>query len=323
MELRTLRYFATVVESGSFTAAAAQLHMAQPSLSLAVSKLETDLGVPLLLRTGRGVEPTSAGRYLLEASSRLLSEADEISATLRRFGSGTAGTLSMAAVPALMWHRIPTLLRAYAAEAPEVELRVVDPPPWEAMDLLAQRKVDLAAVMVADPKRFAQRLRGSFDILDWGEVPIVAALPPDALGVPETVPIDYFSGKTLLLPRRTAAVPSLPEAVEEALRRNGVAPATVRTVETIQTSIPLIEAGLACALLPDPDRASLGRFDLQVRPVSPEPKPLRAFVLVRSGEAADPTIGRLLKRIAAWKVESWGGESSRPAHVVLRASARS
>jgi LysR family transcriptional regulator, benzoate and cis,cis-muconate-responsive activator of ben and cat genes len=299
MELRHLRYFAAVAEAGSLTAAAAQLHMSQPPLSVAISRLEADLGVALLVRTPRGVEPTSAGRYLLDASSRVLGDVDDIVSALRRFGSGVAGSITMAAVPVLMWHRVPRLLRAYGAQAPDVEVRLVDPPPWTAIDMLQHRTVDVAAIMVADAKRFAQRHRGALDIVDWGEVPLVAALPPQEADAPDPLPLDYFTDKVVVLPRRTTAVPSLPEAVDDAFRLNGIVPASVRTVETIQSSIPLIEAGATWAILPDPDRASLSRFDLTVRSLDKEPKPLRALVLARADRSRSPAVERLLSLIAS------------------------
>jgi len=300
MELRQLRYFAAVVEAGSLTAAAVQLRMSQPPLSVAIAKLEADVGVPLLVRTPRGVEPTSAGRYLLDASSRILSEVDEVTAALGRFGAGVAGSLTLAAVPALMWHRLPQLLKAHLADAPEVEIRLVDPPPWTAIDMLQQRTVDLAAVMVAHPRRFVSRYRGTLDVVDWGSIPLVAAVPPTEVDAPDPLPLKAFGGRTLLLPRRTSAVPSLPEAVEDALRRHGVVPSAIRTVETIQTSLPLIEAGAARAILPDPDHASLARFDVVVRRIEPDPGTLRALVLARAGATSDPVVGRLLERISGW-----------------------
>ncbi|WP_062516280.1 LysR family transcriptional regulator [Demequina gelatinilytica] len=298
MELRHLRYFAAVVEAGSVTAAAQALHMSQPPLSVAIQKLEAEVGVPLLVRTPRGVEPTSAGRFLLDQSSRVLGDVDDMIAALGCFGAGTAGALTMAAVPALLWHRVPRLLRAYAEVAPEVEIRLVDPPPWTAIDMVQQRKVDLAAIMVADADRFARRHRGALDVVDWGDVPLVAALPPGRDDAPDPLPLAWFDGATVVMPRGTAAVPSLPEAVAATFRRHGVAPARVRTVETIQTSVPLVEAGLASAVLPDPDRASLARFDLTLRRIVPEPRPLRALVLTRAGAGRDPLLGRLLARIA-------------------------
>lgn len=298
MELRHLRYFNTVVGAGSLTAAAAQLHMSQPPLSVAIAQLESDLGVTLLTRTPRGVEPTSAGQFLLEASTRLLGELDDMVAALGRFGSGLAGSLSLAAVPQLMWHKVPQLLRAVRVEAPDLEIQLLDPPPWTALDLLEQRKVDLAAVVVADHRRFRARHRGSLEFTDWGQVPLVAALPPELEDAADPLPLQAFEGRLLLVPQGSAAVPSVPETVFDTLRRHGVVPASVRTVETIQAGLPLIESGLAWAILPDPDHASLGRFALTVRNLDPAPRPLRALVCARSVAAADARSARVLRLVS-------------------------
>lgn len=297
MDLRVLRYFIAVVEAGSLTAAAHRLRLSQPSLSVAISRLEIEVGVQLLTRSPRGVEPTSAGRFLLDASSRVLGDVDEIGATLRRFGTGLVGTITIAAVPVLMWARVPRLLREFSKEAPEVEIRPVDPPPWEAIDLLQQRRVDLAAILVSDPRGFAQRHQAEFDITDWGEVPLVAALPPEEAPAQGEVDLREYARATLVLPHRTSAVPSLPEAVEEALRQRAVAPRAIRTVATIQSGMPLIEAGLAWGILPDPDGESLARFGVAVRQLVPPAPPLRALVLSRKGVSRSPELERLLARI--------------------------
>lgn len=298
MELRELRYFAAVAEAGSLTAAAAVLHLSQPSLSAAIGRLETELGTPLLVRSPRGVRPTSAGSYLLDASSRVLADVDDIVRELHRFGAGRAGELTIAAVPVLMWYRLPRLLRAFAAEAPEVELRLVDPPPWTALDLLRQGRADAAVIVVADPARFTRRHRAEFEIVDCGAIPLVGVLPPGE-EAPDPLPIAEFAGQTLVLPQRTAAVPSLPEAVDAALHRYGVAPERIRTSPTIQACLPLIEAGTARAILPDPDGRSLDRFDVTVRRIDPELRPLRALALTRPHGSNDAALARLLRHFSA------------------------
>jgi LysR family transcriptional regulator, benzoate and cis,cis-muconate-responsive activator of ben and cat genes len=296
MELRQLRYFKAVVEAGSFSAAAIALHMSQPPLSLAIARFEEELGVTLLTRSARGVEPTSAGRYLLGAASRVLGELDDIREHLSRYGAGAAGTLTIAAVPSLMRERIPALLAAHAAEHPEIDVRPLDPPPWTAIDLLVERKVDLAIVMVADGARFAERHRGRLDAIAWGSVELVGAFPArmDA-ELPDPAPLGIFAEQVVVLPHRTLAVPSLPEAVEDAFDAVGVVPGELRAVETIQNCIPLVQAGMACSILPDPgDAVPSG---IVVRRLDPAPKPLDVLALTRAGGEPSPALERLLERI--------------------------
>lgn len=291
-----MRYFTQVVEAGSLTAAAAALHLSQPALSIAIGRLETELGVVLLDRSPRGVEPTSAGRYLLDAAEKLLDGVAEISQQLHAFGSGLRGSVTIAAVPVLTWHWLPSRLRDHALQAPEVDITLIDPPPWQALELLLQRQVDLAAVVVADSERFAARHAPVLEVIDCGPVPLVAALPPGC-DAPDPLPLAWFHDQTLLLPRRTAAVPSLPEAVDALFDEAGVCPARVRTVETIQSSLPLVEAGLATAILPDPGGRSIERFSVTVRSIAPVPAPLRALVLLRRGGALSPAAAGFVETI--------------------------
>ncbi|MHA3723909.1 LysR family transcriptional regulator [Leucobacter sp. HY1910] len=297
LEIRALKYFVAAAEAGSLTAAATALSIAQPSLSVAISRLERQLGVELLSRSSRGVRPTAAGRYLLGAASKLLGDVDAMTETIGRFSSGLEGAISVASVPILMWQRVPTLLRELAREAPHIEVRLGDPPPWEAIDMLHARTVDIAALAVADAAHFARQHRAEFDIYDWGDIPLVAALPPELHELPDPLPLGAFEGKTLVQPHRTAAVPSAPEAVDAALARHGVKPATVRVAETIQSGMSLIEAGLGWGIVPDADRASLTRFRVETRSLTPAPDPLRALVLTRKGAAARPEIGRMIRII--------------------------
>jgi DNA-binding transcriptional LysR family regulator len=132
-------------------------------------------------------------------------------------------------------------------------------------------------------------------VVDWGDIPLVAALPPHADASADPLPLNSLNGQVVILPRRTAAVPSLPEAVDEAFALHSVTPAAIRHTETIQTGLPLIEAGLAVGVLPDPDSKSLERFNITVRTLEPAPKPLRALLLLRREARENPMVTRFLK----------------------------
>ncbi len=77
LDLRQLHYFVVVVEDGQMTRAAARLHIAQPALSQAIAKLETDLGVRLFKRHSRGVTPTEAGAAFFQRALRALLAVEE------------------------------------------------------------------------------------------------------------------------------------------------------------------------------------------------------------------------------------------------------
>src|SRR3954466_5643182 len=93
MTLQQLQYFLATIEHGSFSAAAEALHMAQPSLSEQVRRLEAELGVDLFARVGRGLALTEAGRALRPHAEATLAEADATRnavAEIRELRGGTA-----------------------------------------------------------------------------------------------------------------------------------------------------------------------------------------------------------------------------------------
>ena len=96
MDSRQLRYFARVVELGSFTRAAEDLNVAQSALSHHVAKLEEELRVRLLDRHSRGVSATEAGEALLTRTRAILLEFDGIRADVRSLEQYPSGEVSIA-----------------------------------------------------------------------------------------------------------------------------------------------------------------------------------------------------------------------------------
>jgi DNA-binding transcriptional LysR family regulator len=116
-----VQYFVAVAEELHFGRAAARLHIAQPSLSHEIRRLEQLLGVTLLERTSRRVELTPAGRVLLDDGRRLLAQAERVIRGTRAAGAGrlTVGFYGSAASTLL-----PDVLHAYSDMCPSVEVSV-------------------------------------------------------------------------------------------------------------------------------------------------------------------------------------------------------
>jgi len=121
MELRHIRYFIRVAELLHFTHAAESLHVSQPTLSTHIQQLEEEIGCPLFDR-GRNLRLTEAGRLLLaraRESYRQLELAKEEIGDLRRM---VRGTLTIGATYVFIPKIIPSVLAAYAAAYPEVQV---------------------------------------------------------------------------------------------------------------------------------------------------------------------------------------------------------
>src|SRR5262245_34295792 len=126
MDLRHLRAFAAIVETGGFARAAAQLNLSQPALSRQIHALEAELGVPLFDRIGRRALLTSEGEDLLQRSRRLLNDVDSLGERARALKSGHSGLLRVGATPQVMETVLAGFLKGYRRRHPSVEVHLVE-----------------------------------------------------------------------------------------------------------------------------------------------------------------------------------------------------
>ncbi|HKV19839.1 MAG TPA: LysR family transcriptional regulator [Mycobacterium sp.] len=125
LDLRLLTYFVAVADELHFGRAAARLHIAQPSLSVQIRKLEHSLGAVLFLRDSRHVELTQAGEVLLEESRRLLSDAERIVGLTRAAAFGTGRRKLVVGFQANAAAELtPQILSAFQSRFPGVQVHM-------------------------------------------------------------------------------------------------------------------------------------------------------------------------------------------------------
>lgn len=124
MDIRELRYFVQIARSGSVSAAAHHLNVAQPALSRQLRKLEDELGVTLLDRSGKGVQLTEAGSRFLPQAEALIEQFRQVMASLRDDPVGFAGSLALGVAPTSGLLILPEVYRRFRALWPEATLVV-------------------------------------------------------------------------------------------------------------------------------------------------------------------------------------------------------
>ncbi len=127
MNLRQVSYAVAVVDHGGFTRAAAALHVAQPSLSQSVRRLEVELGAPLFLRVGRTVRLSDAGEAFVGPARRLLRDADGLRSLLGERAALLAGTLDLVALPTAAVDPLAAMIGTFRRAYPNVLVRVAEP----------------------------------------------------------------------------------------------------------------------------------------------------------------------------------------------------
>src|SRR4051794_36398883 len=125
MTLQQLQYFLAAADHGSFSRAAAALHLAQPSLSEQVRRLEAELGVALFQRAGRGLTLTEAGRVLRPHAERTLEEAEAARASVVDVRELRGGTASFGTWGTSRYYIGVGLVEAFRLRHPGVRVRIV------------------------------------------------------------------------------------------------------------------------------------------------------------------------------------------------------
>ncbi len=147
MELHQLRYFLAIQKTGSFSRAAEGCHVAQPSLSQQILKLEAELGEKLFERSRRQATLTAAGELFRPRAESVLREIHEAKREVRDArGGATRGEVNLAALPTIAPYLLPGILRGFRRRSPSVQLIVHEETTDRAVRALAQREMDLALV---------------------------------------------------------------------------------------------------------------------------------------------------------------------------------
>ena len=146
VELQQLRYFCAVVRTTSFTKAAEQEEVSQPSLSQQIHKLETELGAPLFERLGRSVKLTLIGEALLPRALAVLQELAAARSETQSLLDGVQGELRVGCIPTVMPFFLAPRLPAFVKIYPNVSLRLLEDTTARLLERLRSGDLDLAVV---------------------------------------------------------------------------------------------------------------------------------------------------------------------------------
>ncbi len=172
MEFNQLRYVCAIADTGSFSRAAEHCHVAQPSLSQQVSKLEEELGTRLFDRLGRSVRLTDAGRAFLPHARTALHQTELARSEVDGRRRDARGTIAVGVIPTIAPYYLPGRIAAFARRFPEAVLRVVEETTPVLVEDLRSVAIDVAILSLPLKHR-------EFEIVPLLTERMYAALPPD------------------------------------------------------------------------------------------------------------------------------------------------
>lgn len=142
---RLVRSFLAALDHGSLLGAARTLKMSQPTLGRHIAELESQLGVVLFERTGRGLLPTATALHLSEAARSMEAGALQLERTLSGVQTQTAGTVRITASVPVAVHMLPPLLASLRQVLPDIQIELVSS---NQVSNLLRREADIALRMV-------------------------------------------------------------------------------------------------------------------------------------------------------------------------------
>lgn len=244
MELRQLQQFITVAETLNFRRAAERLHMAQPPLSVAIRKLETELGAPLFERHPRGVALTTAGIAAFELARQCLGNAGALRDAVQAAAGGERGRVHVGFVGSATYALMPSLLPAFRAKYPHVELVLRESTNLELLAMVEAAELDIG--LVRYPTGSSSALQ--FEIVERDV--FCAVLPTShALANKKFVTLPMLAREPFV-DYASTRVPGLHAIVMLAFQQAGLSPLVAQEAMQVQTVISLVQSGMGVALVP-------------------------------------------------------------------------
>jgi len=233
MELRHLRYFVAVADSGSLTLAAQRiLHTSQPSLSRQIRDLEDEVGAELLTRRARGIDLTPAGRAFLDHARSVLSQVEAAAEAARRVARPAKPCFTMGFLTGheLTW--MPEALRILRDELPNIDVMISSQYSPLLADGLSKGKIDAA---------FLRRERGvpelAFRLLV--KEPLMVVLPSNhRLAALKSIGPKDLVGEPFVTVSNTA--PVLRVIIDNYLKRSGIEITPAHEADHLSMGMPLI-----------------------------------------------------------------------------------
>ncbi len=146
MEIHQLEYVLAVGKNKNFTRAAQEINISQSSLSQQISKLESELGIQLFIRTTRSVELTPAGSEFMNLANRIMTEIHGTKIAMQEYSTIEKGQLSIGVIPVAGHYDIPSLLSAFYKAYPAVKLNLMEEQCFNLEAMVKSGKLDCAFV---------------------------------------------------------------------------------------------------------------------------------------------------------------------------------
>ena len=224
MEVHQLKYFCAVARHGTFTRASEVEHVAQPSLSQQILKLEAELGSRLFDRLPRSAKLTVFGKAFLPKAERILRELEEAKTELLEMAGNEKGDVVVGIIPTIAAYLLPKLLRGFAARHPLISVKIVEDITPTLLQRLHDGTIDMAvaALPVAGGELASEELfeEKFYAVVPENTLPHIAAIHQP--GRAESRALSAVEGGTLLSRQPDRRLPQIEVVAQRGFRERPV-----------------------------------------------------------------------------------------------------
>lgn len=243
MNLRQLRQFITLAETGNFHRAAELLHMAQPPLSVSVRKLEEELGCRLFERHSTGVRLTREGEAMLPDARLALFHAERCRQAVADAQEGLGGVLRLGIIGSATYALLPELIPSVRARYPQIELELSEATTAEIFDGLLARRFDVGFV------RYPMLKPGPFELVPMDRDDFVLAVSENsALAARDAIALSEAAGEPFIMYPQDK-VPGIFAMALLRCQTSGFLPRVAQEATQVQTIMSLVASGLGVGLV--------------------------------------------------------------------------
>ena len=293
MTLTELKYIVAVARERHFGKAAEACFVSQPTLSVAIKKLEDELEVKLFERSAGEVTVTPLGEQIVQQAQSVLDQAASIKEIAKRGKDPLAGPLKLGVIYTIGPYLLPDLVRQNIARTPQMPLMLQENFTAKLLDMLRAGEIDCA--IMAEPFPDA-----GLAIAQLYDEPFMAALPTHhALAQRESVTSDELKNETMLLLGtghcfRDHVLEVCPEFARFSSNAEGIRKSFEGS--SLETIKHMVASGMGVTLVP---RLSVPQEALKPRPKSRrEPEAMVRYLPVRDAEGREPPMRRV---VLAWR----------------------
>jgi LysR family transcriptional regulator, nitrogen assimilation regulatory protein len=288
MQLRHLRYFVKIVEAGSFSRAAATIHVAQPALSQQIAELEEQLGLSLLHRSARGVRPTAAGEVLYREASSILRQMEQLPGIVRSSSGEIDGSVRLGMSSTLAAALAGSFIDSCKTALPKVTLKFAVADSESLKARIEASTLDLALV-------FEDELVARFARLPLFRQRLYVVRRDLLAGKPASISLSEIGKLPLILP----SAPNVTRVLlDRAFAAEGIDPNVAVEADVLSSILSAVRTGIGVTILPKGTLDDVFPEDL-APPVPIEPPLYLTASIISSGDYPLTRAGEAVRSLLA------------------------